>query len=177
MGISGNTIIYTTMIKAYSKTYQLEKAMDIYEVMRHGPSTMQPNIITYNSLIDCCVRCGDMNAATMIFTHMKSNTDDSKETKEIIRPDFNNNSKVPDLITYSTLIKGHCKARNIEQALILHEQMLQLGIKADEVLYNSLLDGCLKADETDMALKCFTNMKKLKIKPSNVTYSILAKIY
>jgi pentatricopeptide repeat protein len=83
----------------------------------------------------------------------------------------------PDLITFSTLIKGHCKFKNIEQALILHEQMLKEGIKADEVLYNSLLDGCLKAHQPEMALKCYTNMKKLKIKASNVTYSILAKIY
>ena len=52
----------------------------------------------------------------------------------------------PDLITFSTLIKGHCRCKNIEQALILHEQMLQEGIKADEVLYNSLLDVCLKAN-------------------------------
>jgi pentatricopeptide repeat protein len=57
MGISGNTIIYTTMIKAYSQTYQLEKAMKIYDIMINGSVNMQPNIITYNSLIDCCVRC------------------------------------------------------------------------------------------------------------------------
>ena len=84
---------------------------------------------------------------------------------------------LPDLITYSTLIKGHCRTKNIERALILHEQMLAKDIKADEVLYNSLLDGCLKAGEEKMALKCYQNMKKLKIKASNVTYSILSKIY
>jgi len=38
--------------------------------MRKGGPTMQPNIITYNSLIDCCVRCGDMETATQIFKHM-----------------------------------------------------------------------------------------------------------
>jgi pentatricopeptide repeat protein len=59
------------------------------------------------------------------------------------------------LITFSTLIKGHCRSKNIERALILHEDMLEQGIKADEVLYNSLLDGCLKANQTEMAMKCY----------------------
>jgi len=51
----------------------------------------------------------------------------------------------PDLITYSTMIKGYCKEKNIEAALELLETMEDQQIKADEVLYNSLLDGCCKA--------------------------------
>jgi pentatricopeptide repeat protein len=31
----------------------------------------------------------------------------------------------PDLITYSTLIKGHCRCKKIEKALVLHEKMLE----------------------------------------------------
>jgi len=64
MGIKGNTVIYTTMIKAYSKTFKLEKALDIYDLMMQGDSSQQPNIITFNSLIDCCVRCNNMIQAT-----------------------------------------------------------------------------------------------------------------
>ena len=30
----------------------------------------------------------------------------------------------PDLITFSTLIKGHCRVKNIQAALTLHETML-----------------------------------------------------
>ena len=70
MGIKGNTIIYTTMIKAYSQTHQLDKAMKIYNIMISGQDSMLPNIITYNSLIDCCVRCDDMETATQIFHQM-----------------------------------------------------------------------------------------------------------
>ena len=28
-----NTVIYTTMIKAYQKSYQLEQALELYETM------------------------------------------------------------------------------------------------------------------------------------------------
>jgi len=60
---------------------------------------------------------------------------------------FNGTAVVrPDLITYSTMIKGYCKDKNIEAALVMLDTMQQENIKADEVLYNSLLDGCCKAN-------------------------------
>ena len=83
----------------------------------------------------------------------------------------------PDLITYSTMIKGYCKEKNIEQALEMLNTMLKQNIKADEVLYNSLLDGCCKANQLDFAFKVYANMRAANIAASNVTYSILIKIY
>jgi pentatricopeptide repeat protein len=43
------------------------------------------------------------------------------------------------------MIKGYCKEKNLEQALVTLDEMDKRGIKADEVLYNSLLDGCCKS--------------------------------
>jgi pentatricopeptide repeat protein len=63
------------MIKAYSRTFNLERASQIYEIMiqppKEGQPSCEPNIITFNSIIDCCVRCGDMVKATQIFEYMK----------------------------------------------------------------------------------------------------------
>lgn len=53
------------------------------------------------------------------------------------------------------MIKGFCKQKNIEDALIILNEMENYGIQADEVLYNSLLDGCCKCNEIDMALKVY----------------------
>ena len=87
--------------------------------------------------MDCCIRCNNLSEAAKIFNEMKAS-----------------NSK-PDLITYSTLIKGYCKEKNIERALMMLDEMENSGIKADEVLYNSLLDGCCKSNEIEMALKVY----------------------
>lgn len=62
-----------------------------------------PNTVTYNSLLDCCVRCFDMPLAQRLFEDMRAGRAKAK----------------PDLITYSTLIKGFCRQRNLEQALTL----------------------------------------------------------
>lgn len=158
-GVHLNVIIYTTLIKGFSKSLELDQALKVFEIMRKD-SEIQPNNITFNSLIDCCVRCTDIPQAEAIFDDMKQS------------------GVSPDLITYSTMIKGYCKIGKIENALVTLNEMDSSGrIKPDEVLYNSLLDGCCKANELDLAHKVYLNMIALGISPSNVTYSILVKIY
>ena len=49
---------------------------------------IQPNDVTYNSLIDVCVRCDKMNSAWGLLSEMQES------------------NIVPDNFTYSTLIKG-----------------------------------------------------------------------
>ncbi len=90
-----NTIIYTTLIKGFSKSFKLDKALEIYTTMRKDDK-IKPNNVTFNSLLDCCVRCNDINRATQIFYEMQVSG---------VRP---------DLITFSTMIKGFCKEKNIE---------------------------------------------------------------
>jgi len=43
-----------------------------------------------------------------------------EKAQEIFEFMKNNSDVAPDLITFSTLIKGHCRAKNIEAALVLH---------------------------------------------------------
>ena len=152
-----NTVIYTTMIKAYQKSYQLEKALEIYETMLKEMKTnpnSAPNIVTFNSLLDCCVRCFDVAQATQIFHQMLDPTAPA--------------SCRPDLITYSIMIKGYCKDKNIEQAFVTLQLMEKTGIKADFALYKSLMIGCCKNNQMEMALKVYENMRLLGIKPTDV---------
>lgn len=153
-----NTIMYTTMIKGYSKAHKLPEALSIYEKMKADKNN-EPNSVTYNSLIDCCVRCDNMKKASSLFSEMKQRK---------VRP---------DLITFSTLIKGFCRDNSIEKAFKILKDMEEMKIKPDEVLFNSLLDGCCKANEIDLAMTVYKTMTDQKIVPSNVTFSILVKIY
>ena len=74
----------------------------------------------------------------------------------------------PDLITYSIMIKGYCKDKNIEQAFVTLQLMEKTGIKADFALYKSLMIGCCKNNQMEMALKVYENMRLLGIKPTDV---------
>jgi len=85
--IEMNIVLYTTMIKAYSKKNNLSKVLEIFNKMKKDKNNF-PNNVTYNSVIDCCIKCNNMREAENKFEDMKLN-------------------KIkPDIITFSTLIKG-----------------------------------------------------------------------
>ena len=50
------------------------------------------NTITYNTMLDACAKCGCMEKASMLLEDMRETSID------------------PDIITYSTIIKGYCLA-------------------------------------------------------------------
>ena len=94
---------------------------------------LKPNDVTYNSLIDTCVRCQEMDKAWGLFSEMQ---------------DY---GIVPDNFTFSTLIKGIKNTKNpkkdmkdLERAFTLLEQIKESqNASPDEILYNCLIDACI----------------------------------
>jgi len=83
----------------------------------------------------------------------------------------------PDIVTYSTMIKGFCHAGSLDQALeILKDMQSDAKFSPDEVMYNSLLDGCAREQRPDEALKLLDDMRKGGVAPSNYTLSMLVKL-
>ena len=64
-----NTILYTTLIKAYSKTRNLNKVIEILNLMIKS-NNAKPNIITYNIVIDCCIKCGNYDLAYKYYYYL-----------------------------------------------------------------------------------------------------------
>merc|ERR1719460_1041227 len=83
----------------------------------------------------------------------------------------------PDIITYSTIVKGYCQSGDVARAFQVLEEMKRDGRFApDQILYNSLLDGCAKEHRVDEALQLLEDMRTSGITPSNFTLSILVKL-
>merc|ERR1719301_306855 len=83
----------------------------------------------------------------------------------------------PNVITYSTMLKGHCQTGDMQAAFEILEKMKKDGrMKPDEIMYNSLLDGCAQANLVDEAMKLLEEMQREGVKPSNFTLSILVKL-
>merc|ERR1719440_2140891 len=83
----------------------------------------------------------------------------------------------PDIITFSTLVKGYCMDGDIDKGFaVLHDMTSKKKHEPDEILYNSLLDGCAKQHRVDEALKLVEDMHKNHVRPSNFTLSILVKL-
>jgi len=154
-----NTILYTTLIKGHGLNKDLNSALELFWEM---PRENVPyNTITYNSIIDACVKSGDLATAENLL-------------HEISSP---NSSLEPDLITFSTLLKGHCHAGDLDKALQLVECIKTRGIRCDELVYNTLMDGCVKANDVQAGVGLFEEMVKQGLRPSGITHSILSRLY
>eukprot|EP00427_Karlodinium_veneficum_P021290 CAMPEP_0169119782 /NCGR_PEP_ID=MMETSP1015-20121227/31748_1 /TAXON_ID=342587 /ORGANISM="Karlodinium micrum, Strain CCMP2283" /LENGTH=665 /DNA_ID=CAMNT_0009182701 /DNA_START=52 /DNA_END=2049 /DNA_ORIENTATION=- len=154
-----NTILYTTLIKGYGLEKDLKNAMALFREM---PQEGVPyNTITYNSIIDSCVKSGDLVLAESLLN-------------EIISP---SSSLEPDLITFSTLLKGHCQRGDLDKALIVAEAIKARGLRCDELVYNTLMDGCVKANDVTAGVGLFEEMVQNGLRPSAITHSILIRLY
>jgi pentatricopeptide repeat protein len=158
-----NTILYTTLIKGYGLEKDLKSALELFrEMPREG---VPYNTITYNSIIDACVKNGDLATAEALL-------------HEIADPIPNCNNPVePDLITFSTLLKGYCHIGSLDNALQLAEAIKARGLRCDELVYNTLMDGCVKANDVAAGVGLFEEMVHAGMRPSSITHSILARLY
>merc|ERR1719272_510569 len=117
------------------------------------------SIVTYHTLIDACARCCQMENIPDILEDMK---------KHRIKH---------NVITYSTMLKGHCQNGDIQTGFLILEQMKKdAQLKPDEIMYNSLLDGCAQNNLVDEGLRLLEEMQNEGVQPSNFTLSILVKL-
>merc|ERR1719389_1067085 len=83
----------------------------------------------------------------------------------------------PNVITYSTMLKGHCQNGDVQTGFsILEDMRKDTKLKPDEIMYNSLLDGCAQNNLVDEGLRLLREMQTEGIQPSNFTLSILVKL-
>merc|ERR1719502_788495 len=154
-----NTILYTTLIKGYGLDKDLQSALKLFREM---PSEGVPyNTITYNSIIDACVKGQDLATAESLLQEITSQQTGLE----------------PDLITFSTLLKGYCHAGDLDKALQLAEAIKARGLRCDELVYNTLMDGCVKANDVTAGVGLFEEMVHAGMRPSTITHSILARLY
>merc|ERR1740127_384360 len=122
-----NTIICSSILKGFAYTRDAEKVMALYKQMK--AHKIQPNTITFNTILNAFAQCGTMQHAPQILQDMKA-----------AHP-----SVEPDIVTYSTLVKGYCYAGCLDRALqVFSDMQKEKRCAPDEVLFNSLLGGCAK---------------------------------
>merc|ERR1719235_653986 len=90
--------------------------------------------------------------------------------------DMKDNGIEPNVITYSTILKGHCQAGDIQTAFTILDDMKNTKLKPDEIMFNSLLDGCALNNLVQEGLQLLAQMESEGVKPSNFTLSILVKM-
>merc|ERR1712008_286644 len=83
----------------------------------------------------------------------------------------------PDLITFSTILKGYCKRSDLDKALQVAEAIKHYGLHCDELVYNTLIDTCVRLRDIATGVGLFEEMIQNGLKPSASTYGILQNLY
>jgi pentatricopeptide repeat protein len=143
------------LMNVHAKLCDVESAEYLLEQMIHGNGTdvpkLEPNIVTYNSLLDACRRAGDLDAAL-------------KAKRQL-----NESGLFPDIRTFTTLIatigrkaSSEFGAKDPSLGFTLLNEMTSLGIRPNGMTYSALIDACGRCGKTDMALKGLRIMMRQK---------------
>jgi pentatricopeptide repeat protein len=150
-------VSFGSVLKAFAREKKMDRVWAIWEDMKRHNIT--PLVTTYNLLCDACTTNGQIDRIPMLLVDM-----DKREVE-------------PNLITFSTLVKGHCQRGDMESAFdILRQMRKTTDLKPDEIMYNTLLDGCGTHGMVDEGKKILAQMQEENIKPSNYTLSVLVKL-
>ncbi|KAL2334474.1 hypothetical protein Fmac_015687 [Flemingia macrophylla] len=116
---------------------------------------VQPNVVTYNSVVSAHCLLDQMKDAMEVFDLM-------------IRKGC-----LPDVVTYSSLIHGWCKTKNIYKAMYLLREMLNNGLNPNVVTWNTLIGGFCKAGKPVAEKELFFVMHKHGQLPNLRTCAII----
>jgi len=145
---------YVWLIRAAAK--DVDKALGLLRNLQETNSDSVDSA-AYNSVLDICLRGDRLDAAEEILEEMR-------------------NKNLMTLVTYNTLIKGHCATGKFQQARNLIADMRKVGLKPDHASFNCLLGEAVSAGNFQEAWSVFEEMEKSKLAPDNFTLSILMKM-
>merc|ERR1719174_2060545 len=153
-----DTISYNTLLKGMGAgaTGLTEAAMVLAEMGKFG---LQPNQITYNSLINYAISCGDVSQAWGFIKNMEEES-------------------IPvDNFTCSIMMKGlrhSSQPSDVDRTLSLIERS---PVTPDDVLVNTLLDACIRLRDVSRLTNALKTFHGSGVVPSEHAYGSVIKAY
>lgn len=138
--------IYNLFIKGYARSENPLEALELWKEM--SSQGLKPDRFTYNTLIKACVRAREMGIAMELLKEMK------EEGQMHNSPEL-----LPNVITYTTLVKGFGNDGNLHGiSNIVAEMKAASTCFMDRVAYTAISDAYLAAGSTSEALKVFEDL-------------------
>lgn len=152
------------LMNCYAKLSMVEQAQDLLNQMKTGcgpdisGQPIQPNLVTYNSLLDACLKAGDLDAALLAKQWL---LDDNLQ---------------PDARTYTSLIATVARqpSKSAGQndptpAFSLLQEMVDRGIEPNGMTYSALIDAAGRCRRSDLALQGLRMLLRQKNNSNNTT--------
>jgi len=143
-------------IRAHGKDGNLQSAISIFEALKQ--SHPSPNSLVYNSMLEACVQCTDLQTALQYFQEAKD-------------------KHLANVVSYNTVMKGHLISGNSRAARQLLTEMKEVGLPASLVTYHGLLNAKVQVGDIREAWRLVEELKSAGLVPNAVTCSILLKAF
>ncbi|KAL5791275.1 hypothetical protein ACOSQ2_006163 [Xanthoceras sorbifolium] len=178
---------YNTLIAGYGQRGRVEEARRLFDqipVSNEGKeenSRLKRDIVSWNSMIMCYVKVGDVVSARELFDQMMErdtfswNTiisgyihgSDMKEASNLFGKMPN-----PDTFSWNAMISGYAQMGNLERALDFFERVPQKNL----VSWNSMIAGCEENNDYRRAIELFIEMQVEGEKPDRHTLSSVLSV-
>ncbi|PIA34798.1 hypothetical protein AQUCO_03700224v1, partial [Aquilegia coerulea] len=157
-GFCADTWSFNIVIRGLCRIREVDRAFEFFNDMESFGCS--PDIVTYNTLINGLFRVNEVDRGQELLNKLKSNT-----------------RLKPDVVTYTSAISGYCKLGKMEDASILFDEMVHLGINPNSFTYNVLIDGFGKNADICSAAAIYEKMLLKGCPPDVVTLSSLIDGY
>jgi pentatricopeptide repeat protein len=138
--LKGKLKLLNKELADYAQKKQLKTAIKRFSWgVRKG---MEPDKHTYANLLNCYVRCGDLEGALQRFADMREA------------------NLIPNIVIYTTLLKGYCDIGDLSGAKnLLFTEMLEKNILPGIRTVNTFIRGCTKIGAVTSALRAYYLLK------------------
>ncbi|KAJ8461597.1 hypothetical protein OPV22_034523 [Ensete ventricosum] len=203
---------YNLLMKAFSRAGRPDEVLRLFREMKE--SKCDPNVICYTTVMDALVASNRSEEAEKVFEEMIDSgvTPDAASFTVLVKfysfylRRFDSACEIirwmvrsgcdPDVVTYSTLIAGLCRAGMVEEAWCVLDQMLQGNCSPNAHSYAPFLQaycsqgkieaairlmesmrsiGLCEIGKLSWVLKLVTDMIKKGISPSTETFNIMIR--
>ncbi|KAI3975472.1 hypothetical protein MKX01_004202 [Papaver californicum] len=139
---------YTAVMDGYCKVGRSDEAMELLEeALAEG---LKPNVVTFNTLFNGYCKEGRAIEGINLLDKMKERNCE------------------PDYISYSTLLHGLLKWNEVEAALRVYKEMLEIGFEVSERMINTFLRVICRRSWTDQKLLIDVEQVLERIKESGL---------
>ncbi|GKV16315.1 hypothetical protein SLEP1_g26973 [Rubroshorea leprosula] len=138
---------YNLLMKGYISGGCPQAAVNMYdEIIQLG---LEPDRLTYNTLIFACIKTENLDAAMQFFEEMKDRAQN-----------FCDDQLYPDVITYTTLLKGFGEAKDLHSVQKIVLEMKSQDLFIDRTAFTTMVDVLLNCGSIKGALCIFGEMMK-----------------
>ena len=182
--------VYTSLISAYGKGGQFEKASELFENIISN-TQVQLDTGVYNAFLSAAVNSGRYKDAAAIFERMQADGVRRNVTTyngmlqslgrqrrirdmESMSQAMQRAGVMPNETTYTALITAHGNSGNIDRALeLLHQVVIAPRLHATAVIFNSALGACVKTGDLAGTQRVLRVMESEGVRATLVTYNTL----